>query len=79
VPANPVKILILYDSLTGNVSRDMTLHNGAVAAKAPTDEQCQAACRLLGRRLGEWTATYVHGIKTAHPGLKLPQRRPPLA
>ena len=77
--ANHVKILVRYDSLTDYVSRDMTLHYGAVAAEAPTDEQCQAACALPGRRLGEWTATYVHGIKTVHPGSKFPQRRPPHA
>ncbi|MGB8853738.1 MAG: hypothetical protein WCC69_09250 [Pirellulales bacterium] len=59
------------------VSRDMTLHYGVVSAKAPTDEQCQAARKCLGRRLAEWTAAYVHGIKTKHPGLKLAQRRPP--
>lgn len=69
----------LVFGVTDYVSRDMTLHYGAVAAKAPTDEQCQAACRLLGRRLSEWTATYVHGIKSEHPGLKLAQRRPPHA
>jgi hypothetical protein len=23
----------------------------------------RAACRVLGRRLAEWTATYVHGIE----------------
>jgi NAD(P)H dehydrogenase (quinone) len=67
----------LVFGVTDYVSRDMTLHYGAVSAKAPTAEQCQAACRLLGRRLAEWTATYVHGIKTEHPGLKLAQRRPP--
>ena len=67
----------LVFGVTDYVSRDMTLHYGAVSAKAPTDEQCQAACRCLGRRLAEWTATYVHGIKTEHPGLKIAQRRPP--
>ena len=67
----------LVFGVTDYVSRDMTLHYGAVSAKTPTDEQCRAACRLLGRRLAEWTAAYVHGIKTEHPGLKLTQRRPP--
>jgi NAD(P)H dehydrogenase (quinone) len=45
------------------VSRDMTLHNGAVSARAPDEEQARAACRVLGRRLAEWTATYVHGTR----------------
>jgi len=67
----------LVFGVTDYASRDMTLHYGAVSAKAPTDEQCQAACRILGRRLAEWTATSVHGIKSEHPGLKLAQRRPP--
>ena len=67
----------LVFGVTDYVSRDMTLHYGAVSAKAPEDEQARAACRVLGRRLAEWTATYVHGIKAEHPGLKLAQRRPP--
>jgi NAD(P)H dehydrogenase (quinone) len=67
----------LVFGVTDYVSRDMTLHYGAVSAKAPGDEQCQAACRCLGRRLAEWTATYMHGIKTEHPTGKLAQRRPP--
>ena len=69
----------LVFGVTDYVSRDMTLHYGAVSAKAPEDEQAQAACRLLGRRLAEWTATYVHGVETEHPALKLAQRRPPHA
>ena len=67
----------LVFGVTDYVSRDLTLHYGAVTAKAPADEQGRAACGVLGRRLAEWTATYVHGIKTEHPGLKLAQRRPP--
>lgn len=68
---------LLVFGVTDYVSRDLTLHYGAVTTKAPADEQGRAACRVLGRRLAEWTATYVHGIKTEHPGLKLAQRRPP--
>jgi NAD(P)H dehydrogenase (quinone) len=67
----------LVFGVTDYVSRDMTLHYGAVSAKAPGDEQCRLACQCLGRRLAEWTATYIHGIATAHPSLKLAQRRPP--
>jgi len=36
-----------------------------------------AACRLLGQRLAEWSATYVHGRKEQHPGSKLAQRNAP--
>lgn len=66
----------LVFGVTDYVSRDMTLHYGAVSAKAPSDDQSKAACRVLGRRLAEWTATYIHGIKTEHPGTKLAARRP---
>lgn len=55
----------------------MTLHYGAVSAKFPGDDQAKAACRCLGRRLAEWTATLVHGVQSEHPGGKLSQRRPP--
>jgi len=67
----------LVFGVTDYVSRDMTLHYGAVSAKAPTDEQCRAACMRLGTRLAEWTATYVNGTAGEHPGLKLAERRPP--
>jgi NAD(P)H dehydrogenase (quinone) len=67
----------LVFGVTDYVSRDMTLHYGAVSAKAPTDEHARAACRCLGKRLAEWTAAYVHGVKTEHPGRKLAQRKPP--
>lgn len=67
----------LVFGVTDYVSRDLTLHYGAVSAKGPAEEQAKAACRLLGKRLAEWAATYAHGIATEHPGLKLAQRRPP--
>lgn len=67
---------LLVFGVTDYVSRDMTLHYGAVSAKSPSDDQAKAACRCLGRRLAEWTATLVHGIQSEHPGGKLAQRRP---
>ena len=67
----------LVFGVTDYASRDMTLHYGAVSAKSPEDEPAQAACKILGRRLAEWTALYVHAITTEHPALKLAQRRPP--
>jgi len=67
----------LVFGVTDYVSRDMTLHYGAVSAKAPNDDQSKAACRVLGRRLAEWTATHIYGIKSEHPGTKLAERRPP--
>jgi NAD(P)H dehydrogenase (quinone) len=68
---------VLVFGVTDYASRDLTLHYGAVSAKSPEDEPAQAACRILGRRLAEWTALCVHGINTEHPSLKLSQRRPP--
>jgi len=54
-----------------------TLHYGAVVAREPRDPDDEAACRLLGQRLAEWTAVLVHGRKDQHPGNKLEQRRLP--
>jgi len=69
----------LVFGVTDYVSRDLTLHYGAVLAKAPADEYAKAACRCLGKRLAEWTATLVHGVADEHPGGKLAERRPPHA
>lgn len=69
----------LVFGVTDYASRTMTLHYGAVSAKAPDDEAEQAACTILGRRLAEWTAVFVHQRASEHPGLKLAQRRPPHA
>ena len=54
-----------------------TLHYGAVTAREPRSEESQAACRLLGQRLAEWTAVFVHGRSEVHPFHKLDQRTPP--
>jgi NAD(P)H dehydrogenase (quinone) len=67
----------LVFGVTDYASRTMTLHYGAVAAKEPREEGTQAACRLLGQRLAEWSAVYVHGRKEQHPGAKLAQRYAP--
>ena len=69
----------LVFGVTDYASRDLTLHYGAVSAKAPADEAAQGACRLLGHRLAAWTAVCVHGVESAHPGLMLAERRPPHA
>lgn len=69
----------LVFGVTDYASRDLTLHYGAVSAKAPADEAAKGACRLLGHRLAAWTAVYVHGVANAHPGLTLAERRPPHA
>jgi NAD(P)H dehydrogenase (quinone) len=55
----------------------MTLHYGAVTAREPRDEESQAACRLLGQRLAEWTTVYAHGRNEEHPSNKMEQRKLP--
>ncbi len=44
------------------VSRDVTLHYGAVSIKEP-DCDALAACRLLGRRLAEYCAIIKKGLE----------------
>lgn len=67
----------LVFGVTDYASRQMTLHYGAVTAKEPRSDDAHAACRLLGQRLAEWTAFYVHGRKDQHPGGKMAQRMAP--
>jgi NAD(P)H dehydrogenase (quinone) len=67
----------LVFGVTDYSGKKMTLHYGAVAAKEPREEETQEACRLLGQRLAEWTATLVHGRKEEHPAQKLGSRRRP--
>lgn len=67
----------LVFGVTDYVARGMTLHYGAVCAKEPREAEAQAASRLLGKRLAEWTATFVHGRKSEHPGQKLSERQAP--
>lgn len=50
--------------------KKMTLHYGAVACKAPREAETQESCRILGRRLAEWTACHLHGRKDQHPANK---------
>src|SRR5262245_44267697 len=67
----------LVFGVTDYAGKKMTLHYGAVAAKAPREEETQQACRVLGRRLAEWTAVFVHGRKAEHPLTKSEPRMPP--
>ena len=55
----------------------MTLHYGAVASKEPREIETQESCRILGRRLAEWTAVFVHGRKDQHPAAKPTPRLTP--
>ena len=63
--------------VTDYAGKKMTLHYGAVAAKEPREEETQEACRLLGRRLAEWTAVMVHGRADQHPAKKTTPRMLP--
>lgn len=67
----------LVFGVTDYAGKKMTLHYGAVAAKEPREAETQEACRILGRRLAEWTAVMAHGRKEQHPSTKLAQRLPP--
>jgi NAD(P)H dehydrogenase (quinone) len=67
----------LVFGVTDYAGKKMTLHYGAVAAKEPREEETQEACRILGRRLAEWTAVMVHGRREEHPLKKPTPRRPP--
>ena len=67
----------LVFGVTDYASKITTLHYGAVTAKEPRSEDAQAACRLLGQRLAEWTAVFVHGRHEEHPSKKLATRQAP--
>ena len=67
----------LVFGVTDYATKMRTLHYGAVVAKEPRSEDDTAACRLLGQRLAEWTATFVHHRLDQHPAGKADQRRRP--
>jgi len=67
----------LVFGVTDYASKMMTLHYGAVCAKEPRAEDTQAACRLLGQRLAEWTAVLAHGRADLHPARRVKERMPP--
>lgn len=67
----------LVFGVTDYSGKKMTLHYGAVAAKEPREEETQAACRILGRRLAEWTAVMIHGRRDQHPAAKSEPRLTP--
>ncbi len=67
----------LVFGVTDYAAKLTTLHYGAVAVRDPRTEDAQAACRVLGRRLAEWTALFVHGRKDEHPANKMAERKLP--
>ena len=64
----------LVFGVTDYAGKMMTAHYGAVAAREPRDADVQNVCRLLGRRLAEWTAVVADGRKEQHP-LNKPESR----
>lgn len=67
----------LVFGVTDYATKLHTLHYGAVTARAPRTEDAQLACRVLGQRLAEWVAVFVHGRQAEHPTHKLAQRGRP--
>jgi NAD(P)H dehydrogenase (quinone) len=67
----------LVFGVTDYAAKITTLHYGAVTAREPRSDDALAACRLLGQRLAEWTATLIHRRDEQHPGAKLAQRQGP--
>jgi NAD(P)H dehydrogenase (quinone) len=67
----------LVFGVTDYSGNKMTLHYGAVAAKAPREPETMEACRILGRRLAEWTALFRHGKPEQDPLKKDIPRMPP--
>ena len=64
----------LVFGVTDYSGKKFSLHYGAVAAKEPREDETQMACRILGRRLAEWTAVCMHGRAAEHP-VKKPEIR----
>jgi NAD(P)H dehydrogenase (quinone) len=67
----------LVFGVTDYAGKLMTLHYGAVTAREPRSDESQAACRILGRRLAEWTAVCIGGRVDQHPLKKSTPRMPP--
>jgi NAD(P)H dehydrogenase (quinone) len=67
----------LVFGVTDYAAKLTTAHYGAVTAREPRDADSAAACHLLGKRLAEWTATFVHGRKDQHPANKTEERKGP--
>ena len=67
----------LVFGVTDYVGLEMTLHYGALSARAPRDERVREACRRLGKRLAEWVAVFIDGRADQHPLVKPDQRMVP--
>jgi NAD(P)H dehydrogenase (quinone) len=67
----------LVFGVTDYAGKTTTAHYGAIAVREPRDEEIKAACRKLGRRLAEWTASHIHGRHGEHPANKMHERAMP--
>ena len=67
----------LVFGVTDYATKLSTCHYGAVTAREPRTEDAQATCRLLGKRLAEWTAVLVDGRKDLHPCNRMSERLKP--
>ena len=67
----------LVFGVTDYAAKLTTAHYGAIAVREPRDEDIKAACRKLGRRLAEWTATFIHHHPEEHPARKMHDRARP--
>ena len=67
----------LVFGVTEYSAKMLTLHYGVVVDKEPRGDADEAVCRLLGQRLAEWVATYIHAHRDQHPQMKLAERMRP--
>jgi NAD(P)H dehydrogenase (quinone) len=67
----------LVFGVTDYASKLATAHYGAIAVREPREDGTQAACRLLGKRLGEWVAVFCNGRLDQHPLRKSDERLGP--
>ena len=67
----------LVFGVTDYAAKTTTAHYGAIAVREPREPDVQAGCRLLGKRLAEWTACYIHQRAEEHPGRKMDSRQMP--
>ncbi len=57
----------LVFGLTDYTGVKFSAHYGAIAAGKPSEDRELEACRRLGLRLAEWTATLIEGRRESHP------------
>jgi NAD(P)H dehydrogenase (quinone) len=61
---------ILVFGVTDYVSKTATCHYGAAVLREPRGEEAKDVCRILGKRLAEWSAIMADGRKDQHPDAK---------